>query len=281
MSMLDGRICIVTGAAGSLGLASATRFAAEGAKVMLVDRDRPSLDAALKSLPKGQATAMLADVTSAKDTQAYVDAALKSLPEGQATAMLADVTSAKDTQAYVDATVARWGPIDVLFSNAGISGVIRPVTDYPEDVFDAVVAVNLKGSFLACKHALPRMRDGGSIIMTSSVVGVTSDPGIAAYAASKHGLIGLMRTVAKEAAPRRIRVNVVAPGPIDNDFQRNVESGLSQALGTDAGKFLDLMIPLGRHAKAEEVAETVLFLASDSSAFTTGSVLMVDGGMHV
>ena len=114
--------------------------------------------------------------------------------------MLADVTSAKDTQAYVDATVARWGPIDVLFSNAGISGVIRPVTDYPEDVFDAVVAVNLKGSFLACKHALPRMRDGGSIIMTSSVVGVTSDPGIVAYAASKHGLIGLMRTVAKEAA---------------------------------------------------------------------------------
>src|SRR5688572_33411745 len=112
MSMLDGRICIVTGAAGSLGLASAARFVAEGAKVMLVDRDRSSLDAALKSLP-----------------------------EGRATAMLADVTSAKDTQAYVDATVARWGPIDVLFSNAGISGVIRPV-----DVFDAVVAVNLKGS---------------------------------------------------------------------------------------------------------------------------------------
>ena len=150
--------------------------------------------------------------------------------------MLADVTSAKDTQAYVDATVARWGPIDVLFSNAGISGVIRPVTDYPEDVFDAVVAVNLKGSFLACKHALPKMRDGGSIIMTSSVVGVTSDPGIAAYAASKHGLIGLMRTVAKEAASRRIRVNVVAPGPIDNDFQRNVESGLEPGAGHRRGQ---------------------------------------------
>jgi len=252
MGMLDGRICIVTGAAGSLGQASARRFAGEGAKVMLVDRDRARLDAALKSLP-----------------------------EGRATAMLADVTSAKDTQAYVDATVARWGPIDVLFSNAGISGVIRPVTEYPEDVFDAVVAVNLKGSFLACKHALPKMRDGGSIIMTSSVVGVTSDPGIAAYAAAKHGLIGLMRTIAKEAASRRIRVNVVAPGPIDNDFQRNVENGLSQALGTDAGKFLDSVIPLGRHAKAEEVAEMVLFLASDRSAFTTGSVLMVDGGMHV
>ena len=252
MGILDGKICIVTGAAGSLGRASALRFAAEGARIMLVDRDRAGLDAVLKVLP-----------------------------EGRATAMLADVTNAKSTMAYVDATVARWGPIDVLFSNAGISGVIRPVTDYPEDVFDAVIAVNLKGSFLACKHGLPRMRDGGSIVMTSSVVGVTSDPGISAYAASKHALIGLMRTVAKEAAPRRIRVNVVAPGPIDNDFQRNVESGLTQALGTDAGKFLDSMIPLGRHAKAEEVAETVLFLASDKSAFTTGSVLMADGGMHI
>lgn len=252
MGILDGKTCIITGAAGSLGLASARRFTDEGARVMLVDRDRAALDAALKMLP-----------------------------EGRATAMLADVTDARETAAYVNATVARWGPIDVLFSNAGISGVIRPVTDYPEDVFDAVIAVNLKGSFLACKHGLPGMRDSGSIIMTSSVVGVTSDPGIVAYAASKHGLIGLMRTVAKEAAPRRIRVNVVAPGPIDNDFQRTVESGLTQALGTDAGKFLDSVIPLGRHAKAEEVAESVLFLASDRSAFTTGSVLMADGGMHV
>ncbi|MDP1837416.1 MAG: SDR family NAD(P)-dependent oxidoreductase [Reyranella sp.] len=252
MGILDGKTCIVTGAAGSLGLASARRFTEEGARVMLVDRDRAALDAALKALP-----------------------------EGRATAMLADVADARETAAYVNATVARWGPIDVLFSNAGISGVIRPVTDYPEDVFDAVMAVNLKGSFLACKYGLPGMRDGGSIIMTSSVVGVTSDPGIAAYAASKHGLIGLMRTVAKEVASRRIRVNVVAPGPIDNDFQRTVESGLTQALGTDAGKFLDSVIPLGRHAKAEEVAESVLFLASDRSAFTTGSVLMADGGMHV
>lgn len=252
MGILDGKICIVTGAAGSLGRASAERFAAEGARVMLVDRDRAGLDAALKALP-----------------------------EGSATAMLADVTDAGATAAYVKATVARWGPVDVLFSNAGISGVIRAVVDYPEDVFDTVLAVNLKGSFLACKYGLPHMRDGGSVIMTSSVVGVTSDPGIAAYAASKHALIGLMRTVAKEAAPRRIRVNVVAPGPIDNEFQRNVESGLSGALGTDAGKFLDSIIPLGRHARAEEVAETVLFLASDRSAFTTGSVLMADGGMHV
>ncbi|MEI7872599.1 MAG: SDR family NAD(P)-dependent oxidoreductase [Alphaproteobacteria bacterium] len=252
MGILEGKTCIVTGAAGSLGLASVRLFVQEGARVMLVDRDRDALGAALKALP-----------------------------EGRATAMLADVSDAKDTAAYVSATVARWGPIDVLFSNAGVSGVIRPVTDYPEDVFDQVMAVNLKGSFLACKYALPQMRDGGSIVMTSSVVGVTSDPGIAAYAASKHALIGLMRTVAKEVAARRIRVNVVAPGPIDNAFQRDVESGLTRALGTDAGKFLDSVIPLGRHGGADEVARTVLFLASEQSAFTTGSVVMADGGMHV
>jgi NAD(P)-dependent dehydrogenase (short-subunit alcohol dehydrogenase family) len=252
MGLLENKTCIVTGAAGSLGLASVRLFVAEGARVMLVDRERDGLSNALKTLP-----------------------------EGRATAMLADVASSRDTAAYVNATVARWGPIDVLFSNAGISGVIRPVTEYPEEVFDTVIAVNLKGSFLACKYALPQMRDGGSIVMTSSVVGVTSDPGIAAYAASKHGLIGLMRTVAKEAAARRIRVNVVAPGPIDNGFQRDVESGLSAALGTDAGKFLDSVIPLGRHAGADEVARSVLFLASDQSAFTTGSVVMADGGMHI
>jgi NAD(P)-dependent dehydrogenase (short-subunit alcohol dehydrogenase family) len=252
MGALDSKVCIVTGAAGSLGRASAARFVDEGARVMLVDRDRAGLDAALAGLPADRVAATAADVADARSTQAYIDA-----------------------------TVAKWGAIDVLFSNAGISGVIRPVTDYPEDVFDAVMAVNLKGSFLACKHGLPKMRDGGSIVMTASVVGVTSDPGISAYAASKHGLIGLMRTVAKEAASRRIRVNVVAPGPIDNDFQRNVETGLTQALGTDAAKFLDGVIPLGRHGRAEEVAETVLFLASDRSLFTTGSVLMADGGMHV
>lgn len=252
MGILDGKVCIVTGAAGSLGRASALRFVGEGAKVMLVDRDRAALDAVLKSLP-----------------------------EGRATAMLADVANARETAAYVNATAARWGGIDVLFSNAGVSGVIRPVTEYPEDVFDQVLAVNLKGSFLACKYGLPKMRDGGSIVMTSSVVGVTSDPGIVAYAASKHGLIGLMRTVAKEAAPRRIRVNVVAPGPIDNDFQRDIEKGLTAALGTDGGRFLDSVIPLHRHATAEEVAESVLFLASERSAFTTGTVLMADGGMHV
>jgi NAD(P)-dependent dehydrogenase (short-subunit alcohol dehydrogenase family) len=254
MTVLKDKVCIVTGAAGSLGRAVASRFVEEGARVMLVDREAGPL----------------------------VDAAhMLDAPAGSIATTTADVADSVATRAYVDATVAAFGGVDVLFSNAGISGPILPVTDYPEDVFDRVLAVNLKGSFLACKHALPVMREGGSIVMTASVVGVTSDPGICAYAASKHALIGLMRTIAKETAPRGIRVNAVAPGPIDNGFQREVERGLTGVLGRDGGAFLDSVIPMHRHGRADEVAEAVLFLASARGSFTTGSVLMADGGMHV
>lgn len=253
MALLEGKVCIVTGAAGSLGLAAAALFLQEGAKVMLVDKEKAVLDAALRSLGSNAHAAIA----------------------------VADVADAAATRAYVDATVRTWGRFDVLFSNAGISGVIRPVTEYPEEVFDAVLAVNVRASFLACKYGLPQMNDGGSIIITSSVVGVTSDPGICAYATSKHAVIGLMRTVAKEVAPRRIRVNVIAPGPIDNAFQKNVEDGITAATGRDGTALLNAHIPLGRHGCAEEIARSVLFLASDLSSFSTGSVFMADGGMHV
>lgn len=254
MKLLDGKVCIVTGAAGSLGLATAELFLREGAKVTLVDRDASALRAAAERLN-----------AHAGDLMVHA----------------ADVADAGATSAFVEATLARWGGLDVLFCNAGVSGEICPVVDYPEDVFDRVMAVNVRGPFLGCKYALPKMRDGGSIVITSSVVGTTSDPGIAAYATSKHAVIGLMRTVAKEAAPRGIRVNVVAPGPIENDFQRNVETGLSRAIGRDAGQFLDGLIPLGRHGRAEEIGQLVLYLASGQSSFSTGAVFMADGGMSI
>ncbi len=254
MKLLDGKVCIVTGAAGSLGLATAELFLREGANVTLVDRDASALNVAAERL----------------DAHA-----------GHLMVQAADVAEAAATSAFVEATLARWGGLDVLFCNAGVSGEICPVVDYPEDVFDRVMAVNVRGPFLGCKYALPKMRDGGSIVITSSVVGTTSDPGIAAYATSKHAVIGLMRTVAKEAAPRGIRVNVVAPGPIENDFQRNVEAGLSRAIGRDAGQFLDGLIPLGRHGRAEEIGRLVLYLASGQSSFSTGAVFMADGGMSI
>ncbi len=251
--MLKGKVCIVTGGAGSIGLATAALFLREGARVMLVDREPAALDAALRAAGGG----------------------------ANAGACAADVADAAATRAYIDATLAAWGRLDVVFANAGVSGVVRPVTDYPEDEFDRVLAVNVRAPFLACKYGLPKMSDGGSVVITSSVVGVTSDPGIAAYATSKHAVIGLMRTVAKEAAPRRIRVNVIAPGPIDNGFQKDIERALGEAIGRDATQLLDSLIPLARHGRAEEIARAVLFLASDQSSFTTGTVLMADGGMHV
>jgi NAD(P)-dependent dehydrogenase (short-subunit alcohol dehydrogenase family) len=253
MGILAGKVCIVTGGAGSIGMASAQVFLQEGARVMLVGHNKDKLAKAVRS------------VNARADSLAYIQA---------------DVADSKDTQKYIGQTMDRWGRLDVLFSHAGISGAIKPITEMPEDVFDAVMAVNVRGSFLACKYALPRMENGGSIIITSSIMGVTADPGVSAYATSKHALIGLMRVVAKEAAPRNIRVNILAPGPIDNTFQSTIEKKLTEVVGRDGTEFLNHIIPLGRHGKAEEIARLALFLASNQSSFCTGSVFMADGGMN-
>ena len=125
------------------------------------------------------------------------------------------------------------------------------------------------------------MNDGGSIIITSSIMGTRADPGVVAYATSKHALIGMARVVAKEAAPRNIRVNVFAPGPVSNEFQDIIEERLTEIVGQNGTDFLNGIIPLGRHGKASEVAKMVLFLASDMSSFSTGSVFMADGGMNI
>jgi len=148
MGLLDDRVCVITGGAGSVGLASARLFLDEGAKVMLIDLDDAAIERAV------------ADLASP-----HVDG------------VAADVSQAAPTRHYVERTVARFGAIDVLFSNAGNQGVVAPVTDYPEDVFDSLLAVHVRGAFLACKYGLPRMNAGGSIIITSSVVGTMGAPG--------------------------------------------------------------------------------------------------------
>ena len=252
VSKMKDKICVVTGGAGSIGLASAKLFASEGGNVMLVDRDPSALAKAAKDFPAPDKV----------DTFA------------------ADVADAHATKNYLNATVSRFGRIDVIFSNAGMSGEIAPVTDYPDELFDRVMAVNVRGSFLACKYGLPLMNDGGSIIITASIMGVRSAPAIVGYATSKHAVIGLMKVVAKEAAARRIRCNVLAPGPVDNAFQGDIERRIGDAIGADATAMINGMIPLGRHARPEEIAETALFLASDAASFCTGSVYMSDGGMN-
>lgn len=253
MGIMDNKVCIITGGAGSLGLASAKLMLKEGAKVMLVDKSKELMDNALNEL--GDSASVLTSV--------------------------ADVSDAEQTRGYIDQTFAEWGNIDVLFSNAGLSGMHKPIVEYPEDNFDAVMAVNVRASFLACKYGLPKMNDNGSIIMTSSIMGVKAGPGICAYVTSKHALIGLMRTVALEAAPRNIRVNAICPGPVDNVFQNNIEKEASEMIGADATEMINSMIPLKRHAKPEEIAASVLFLASGKSSFSTGSIFMADGGMNI
>ena len=250
--LLDGKTCVITGGAGSLGLAAARLFVAEGARVLLVDRDAAALEKAVAGLPGDRVAAATADVSRSEDVAGYVATAVKT-----------------------------FGAIDVLFSNAGNFGVVAPIEAYPEDVFDSVYATHVRGALLAAKHAVPHMNDGGSIVITSSVAATRGDPGVYAYITAKHAQVGLMRCLAKELAPRRIRVNTIHPGPIDNDFQHKVEAGISSVIGRNATQMFDEMIPLGRHARPEEVARTVLYLASDAASFTTGAMLMVDGGMSV
>jgi NAD(P)-dependent dehydrogenase (short-subunit alcohol dehydrogenase family) len=253
MGLMEGKVCVITGGGGSVGKESARLLLKEGAKVMLVDNKHESLEKAVKDL--GGNSEVVSIVVS-------------------------DVSDTEQTKNYIAQTVQKWGKIDFLFANAGISGVIKPIAEYPEEIFDAVLAVNLRGSYLACKYAIPQMNNGGSILFTSSIVGVTSDPGAGAYAISKHALVGLMRTVTKEVANRQIRANVICPGPIENEFQAIVEEGLSKVMGTNATEVLDNATPLQRHAKAEEIAKMVLFLASDQSSYSTGSLFMADGGLN-
>lgn len=251
--LMNGKACIITGGAGSIGLACARLFLDEGARgILLVDLDSQGLE---------RASGQLADM--------------------RVLTSVADVSQAADVRRFVETARQQWGLIDVLLSNAGNPGVVRPLAEYPEDVFDSVMSVHVKGAFLTCKYSLPYMREGGSVIVTSSVAGVIGAEGVYAYITAKHAQIGLMRCMAKEAAHRNIRVNTLHPGPVANDFQRGIEEQISAAIQRDATEMFDQQIPLGRHARPEEIARSALYLASDMSSFVTGSLLMVDGGLSV
>ena len=252
MTRLHEKVALITGGESGIGLACARLFVAEGARVHLAGRSRDRLAAAAAELGP--------DVTSWTVT---------------------DVTEEDQVVAAVAEAVGRFGRLDVLFSNAGISGEIAPVTEYPADVFRRVLDVHVLGAFLLLKHGLRVLADGGGVIINSSVVGLTSDAGICAYATAKHAQIGLMRTAAKEMAGRGIRVNTLHPGPTSTEFQQAIETSATGAPPDLAARIFEARIPLGRHACPEEIARSVLYLASSDSSYVTGSTLVVDGGMHI
>lgn len=251
MGRLENKVAVITGGAGGIGLAAAKLFVAEGADVLLVDLSEAALGEAVEQIGSNKASYLVGDVTKAEDNRAMFAMAEE-----------------------------RYGGVDVFLANAGIEGDVAPITDYDEARFDQVLAVNVKGVFLGLKSAIPSLtnRGGGSIIITSSVAGVGGAAGLAPYVTSKHAVIGLMRSAAREAAAANIRVNTVNPSPVETRMMRSIEAGISPDDPEAIRTTMAANIPLQRYGEPEDIARLMLFLASDDSSFITGSVYMADGG---
>lgn len=247
---LEGRTALITGAGSGIGRRTALRFAAEGAHVVVCERDERSGRSAVD------------EVTAAG---------------GRALLVLADVSNDDDMRAAVEVTVSRTGGLHVLFNNAGIfpDGDGSPV-ETSLDIWHRVIDVNLKGVFLGCKHGIPAMLEsgGGSIINTASFVAVVgAATSQIAYTASKGGVLAMTREIAVEYARRGIRANALCPGPVRTPL-------LDQLLADPAARARRIVhIPMGRLAEADEIAQAVLYLASDASSYVTGTTFMVDGGI--
>lgn len=247
-----GKVAVVTGAANGLGLDAAQAFAREGARVLLVDRDAAVHDAA----------------------QALREAGL------EAQSRLADVTRAADVAAYVATALDAWGAIHCFFNNAGIEGHVRPLVEQEEEMFDAVMAVNVKGVFLGLRHVLPVMlRQGaGAVVNTASTAALAGSAGLSPYVGSKHAVLGITRSVAGEVARQGVRVNAVCPGPTETRMIHSLEEQAGARGVNDAAERYKATIPMGRYSTPPEVTAAVLFLCSDAASAITGAHLQVDGG---
>ena len=252
MSSLAGKTAVVTGAASGIGLAVVTLFAKEGAKVLAIDRDAAVLERAVSGL--------------APDVAPYV----------------ADVTDEAGMAAAMAEAAQRFGGIDVVIPNAGIFGQHAHIKDCPIDSFDQVMRVNVSGVVITIKHATPYLiaRGGGAIVITSSVGAILGNPGSVAYAASKHALSAVMKVAAVELAPHKIRVNTVNPGLVDTPMIHAIEADLSPDDPAKGRATLQEATLLKRYVAPSEVAELMLFLASDTGSFCTGAMYLIDGGMQ-
>ena len=265
LSLLGGKVALVTGAASGIGRATAITLAREGARVGLLDIARDALDTTA------------AEINTA--AQASLPLSLRergSGGEGIALPLSADV---RDPAALADAVAQlteHYGQLDILFANAGIPGVWAPVEDITPDEFDQLIGVNLKGTFLSVQAALPALRQqGGAIVITSSVTGTRmfSSPGATVYASSKAAQLALGKMLAMELARDRIRVNVICPGTVTTDILNHITF---RNLDDHHG---DILVPLtdGVFATPEQIASVVLFLVSDLASHVTGEVVVIDG----
>lgn len=250
MASLTGKTAIVTGAAGGIGAATAALFVREGASVMAVDRDQVGL----------------AQVAGA-------------IGGDRIATCVADVSVPADVERYVAATIARFGGLDILFANAGVEGKVAPITAQRPDDLRKVLAVNVEGPFYAIQAAVPHLaKRGGSIVVTSSIVGLVGSAGLAPYVMSKHAVAGLVKCAALELASQNIRVNAVHPGVIENRMMRSIEEQAAPGKASAVKDGFAAQVALGRYGTNEEIAQLALFLASDASSYCTGAAFVADGG---
>jgi NAD(P)-dependent dehydrogenase (short-subunit alcohol dehydrogenase family) len=255
MPRLSGKVVIITGGAGGIGRAAGKVFVKEGARVLLVDLNEEAL----------------------KDTT-------RSIGDENVSYVVADTTQPDQVERFVNTAIERYGGVDIFLANAGIEGELNSIVDTPVEMFDEVMSVNVKGVWLGLKYVMPVMRErgGGSIVITSSTAGRRGSVGMAPYATSKHAVIGLMRSAALEGSDMGIRVNTVNPAPIQTRMMRSIEEMRASNEGFSSPEEVQEAFaaasPLRRYGEPEEVANLMLFLASDESSYCNGGVYMVDGG---
>jgi NAD(P)-dependent dehydrogenase (short-subunit alcohol dehydrogenase family) len=253
--VLEGQVALVTGAGSGIGAAVALELAGAGASLAICDVDEVGMQHTADALVALGATVV---------------------------AVRADVSDAEELEAFVVRAGSELGPIDVLVNNAGVEGPVATLGAYELDDFERLMAVNVRGTFLGLKYVLPGMiaRGSGAIVNLSSVAGLEGVPGIAVYSATKHAIVGLTKSAAKEAGPAGVRVNAVAPGPIDTRMLNALARGLvpEDPSGEAGADILTAMTPMGRWGSAEEVARVIAVLVSPASSYVNGAVWTVDGG---
>ncbi|MFC9600504.1 SDR family NAD(P)-dependent oxidoreductase [Peribacillus butanolivorans] len=247
----EEKVVLITGAAGGIGKETARLFAKQGAKLSLVDMDAQALELLVMEL----------------ELEDYL-------------LQTADVTSEEQVKNFVQQTKEKYGKIDVFFNNAGIEGKVASIIETNAEDLDKVLNVNIKGVFLGLKHVMATMMEQkfGSIINTSSITGLKGSPGLAPYSASKHAVLGLTKTAAIESAGMGIRVNAICPGYVETRMMQAIEQGRGPEHANQMRERALSKVPLNRYAQTNEIAELVLFLASDKATYITGSHYLIDGG---